>query len=465
MVKLQSPIRRKTGTSLIAEGFVQPPKADSELGSSRPIKIREVVPELSSRDQARRTYSKMLNGDAAVDTSVRIWKTPVLGADYFMEAASEDQVDADISEFCSYNIFNNPNSPWLQTLQHILHFCEEGFTVIHPVPTTAEWGPRRSRANRKKYTMLRKLAPRPTSTVKEIEYDDQGGPVGIVQNSINAKAEVEEVKIPIDQLIIFTLNADGGDLEGKSILRTAYPHWYYKTHLYKIDAIQKERHGIGVPDVGLPANYTPADLEAAWVLVQNLRTNERAGIVRPPGFEVGFAEVQGNQVDALASADHHNAMIMLNVMAQFLLLGMSEGGGRATAASQQDVFMKSLRYVADLICSYFNLYLIPRLVGWNFDTDRYPQMKARNIGETKDLQQLGAALANVVDKSIITNDLPLEQWARDQFGAPRKVGERPAEQGVQDNPDNISGPGNNDNTSTVGNNGGQGNMEKGNSPG
>jgi len=460
MAKLKVPsFRRDSGSSLTATGHVEPPKLDSELGSSQPVKIQEVVPELASKQQARTTYNRMLNGDAAVDTSVRMWKTPVLGATYFMEAASENQDDVDIAEFCDFNIFGNFGSPWLQTLQHILHMCEDGYSVLNPIPTTAEWAPRREKANRKKYTMLRKLAPRPASTIREIEYDDNGGPVGIKHNAIRADKKVEEVEIPIDQLIIFTLNGDGGDLEGKSVLRTAYPHWYYKTHLYKIDAIQKERHGIGVPEVKLPSNFTPQDTAAAWVLVQNLRTNEKAGIVAPPGFEIGFKELSGNAVDALKSADHHNAMIMLNVMAQFLLLGMSEGGGRATSQSQQDVFMKSLRYVADLICSYFNLYMIPKLVAWNFDTDRYPQMKARNIGETKDLQQWGAALANIVDKEIVTPDLNLEQWARDQLGAPRKTEARPAPKvSGQNGATGISGVGDNSNKSTVGNNGGQGNM-------
>lgn len=459
MAKLPNLLKRKSGTSLNAQGFAPTPKLESESGSSRPIVIRETVPELSSRSQSLRVYSRMLRDDASVDVSVRAWKTPLLGASYFIEPASENQIDVDIAEFVEFNVFHNINSPWLQVLQNIARFCEHGFSVLEPVWVTGEWAPRREKANRKTYTLLKKLAPRPASTITNFQYDDNGGPLGVKQNAIDKDGNTTEVDIPIDKLIILTLNGEGGDLEGKSVLRTAYPHWYYKTHLYKIDAIQKERHGIGVPKIKLPANASQKDRALGWELVRNLRTNENSGIVEPFGFEIEFAELSGNLVDALKSADHHNSMIMLNVMAQFLLQGMNEGGGRATSASQQDIYMKSLRYIADFICSCINLYLIPKMVAYNFPTDRYPLMKVRNIGETRDLQQMAAAVANVLDKEGITPDLPFEQWLRDVFGAPRKTEARPVAKAA------ISGIGNNGNDSSVGPTVQSGNMGKGNNPG
>src|SRR4029077_3894214 len=102
-------------------------------------------------------------------------------------------------------------------------------------------------ANSRNYTMLKKLSPRPAGTIKEIKYDDNGGPVSVAQNAIRADNTIQEVELDISKIMIFTFNRQGGDLTGKSILRTAYPHWYYKTHFYKIDAVQKERHSLGVP--------------------------------------------------------------------------------------------------------------------------------------------------------------------------------------------------------------------------
>ena len=52
-------------------------------------------------------------------------------------------------------------------------------------------------------------------------------------------------------------------------------------------------------------------------------------------------------------------------------------------------------------------------------------MCARNLGDTRDQQQLAAALANLADKNYITPDMDTEQWTRKQFQMPRKLEPRP----------------------------------------
>jgi Protein of unknown function (DUF935). len=128
-------------------------------------------------------------------------------------------------------------------------------------------------------------------------------------------------------------------------------------------------------------------------------------------------------VDALASATHHNTMILMNVMAQFLASGISSGSGgsRNTAAAGVDVFMKTLKYHANAIAQNINMYLIPELVVWNFPTTNFPRLKVRNIGETRDLQMLGAALANLLAQQGITMDDATENWIREVFDMPNKV--------------------------------------------
>ena len=417
------PRKKDTGTSLDAKGALPtPPGSLAEAGSSQGGTLRETVPALSNKRQALTIYSQMASGDVAVDVSLRAAKTPVSGASFFVQAYDEDQENQEIAEFVEYNLLHGTSAPFLIVLEDILRMYEDGHSVLEKVFEVREWSPKRTGANRRKYTMLKKLAPRPALTLKNFTYDDNGGPVGVVHNAVRADGKVEEVDIPIEKLVIFTFNKKGGNLEGRSLLRTAYKHWYYKEHLYKIDAIQKERHGIGVPDIQLAPGYNDADKAAAHELGRNLRTNERSYIVRPPGVEVSFAKVEGQLVDVLKSVEHHNGQIMLNVMVQFLLMGLQEGGGRATAGSHQNMFEKSLRYVANLICEYMNLYLIPQLVAYNFDTDKFPRLRARNVGEAKDLQQWASGLANLAAQNLITLDLETEQWVREIADMPAKMG-------------------------------------------
>ena len=437
--------RRETSTSLNAKGSVEVPKnALSEIGTSVPTTLRDVVPALSSRLSAYTTYERMTSNDSAVDVSMRAGKAPVMGADFFIQPYSGETEDLEISEFVRFNLLEGMTIPFLTVMDDILRMYEYGHSLLEPVFENRQWSPTRSGANRRNYTMLRKLAIRHPTTIKEYLYDENGGPAGIVQTAIGPTGQTKDVEIPIEKLIIFTLNKRGGDITGKSLLRTSYKHWYYKDHLYKIDAIQKERHALGIPFVNLPPGFTTEDKDAAVELVKNVRANEEAGFVIPPGYIMGFAKPEGGLVNVMQSVEHHNGMIMLNVMTQFLLLGIQEsgGGGRATSGSHQNMYEKSLRSVGNLICQAFNLYLIPRLVGYNFDTDRFPKLQVRNIGEGRDIQMWASAMSNLISQEAVTMDLETEQWIRAQADMPQKLGPRPVPTEKTDTPnaDNGHGP-------------------------
>jgi len=422
-----TPARQVTGTSYSAQSApgVKPPQY-AEIGSAAAAPIIDNVPALSGT-QAYRTFTSMLRDDATVRISLRAGKAPVLGAEWYIEPFSSDPQDLAIAEFVQFNLFNGMTTPWIKTLEQILKMFEYGYSVFEPIWELREWAPKKSTpgANRKKYTMLRKLAIRPASTITKFNYDDNGGPVSVDHNAINADGKSEKKTIEIDKLVIFTFDQDGGNLEGNSILRSAYRPWYYKDHLYKIDAIQKERHGIGVPDIELQPGYSDADKRTAHELGANLRTNEKAYIVRTSFMKVGFAKVEGQLVNPLESALHHDNQIMKNIMVHFLNLGADgSGGGRATAATAMDMFLKSMRFVAQgLVADPINLYLIPNLVAYNFPTDRFPQLKARGVGEVKDLQMWASAMKNLKDSNLISIDESTEQWIRAQMDMPALTSE------------------------------------------
>jgi hypothetical protein len=443
-VTTDDPRRVRTGTSYAAGGSIDPGVGvGTESGSSRGGTFRDVVPALATRAQAFAVYDEMANSDAAVDVSLRAAKMPVMGASYFVEPFDNSEEALVIAEFVRYNLLEGSNSPFLNVLEDILRMYEFGYSVLEKVWEEREWSPRKTGANRRKYTMLRKLAARPTPTIKEIEYDNNGGPVRIIQAALQADNKPVDKKIDIEQLVIFSHNRKGGNLEGKSILRTAYRPWYFKNNLYNIDGIQKERHGMGFPVIELPPGYKKSDREAALELVRNIRTNEHGGAVMPPGWVLKFLELPGQPVDVLRSIEHHSGMIMLNSMTQFLLLGLEgSGGGRATSGSQQDMFNKSLRYVGNQICDSINLYCVPYLVGYNFKTDKFPKLRVRNIGETKDLQQWASAMGNLKKNGLINYTEETEEWVREIVDAPLTAGDPDADaaRGVSSDPGRLNAP-------------------------
>jgi hypothetical protein len=370
----------------------------------------------------------MLRDDATVRISVRAGKAPVLGADFFVDPFDDNPQNVAIAEFVNYNLFYGMTTSWTRLLEQILTMYEYGKSVFEPVWEMREWAPKQtnSGANRRQYTMLKKLAYRPNSTIVSVNYDDNGGPLGVTHTAIDAKGKNKKVDIPIEKLVVFTFDQQGGGLEGMPILRSAYKHWIYKDKLYLIDTIQKERHGLGVPRGTVNPGASPADILAAHEMLSNIRTNEKSYILAPASIPIDFVELKGQPVDVMKSIEHHDNMIMKNTMTVFLNAGSStEGGGgsRASGATQMDMFMKSMRHIAKTICEAINLYLIPNMVAYNFDTDQFPQLKVRNVGEVKDLQMFAAALKNLRDGGYVSLDELTENWVREQFDMPQFTGE------------------------------------------
>lgn len=427
----QNPRKVVTGTSLESTGHAAVPQPNQqEQGSSYTAPTTappvELVPQLTNAYQRSVTFAQMMN-DMGVDVSVRAWKTPVLGAEFFVDPYSDSPEDAEIAEFVDTNLQGGMDQPFLMSLQDILHMCEDGYSVLEKVYENREWTPpvtgTSSFRNAKVFTMLKSLAFRPTTTFTEIEYDDNGRLKQITQNAIQGDKTLKEVKLTPDKLLVFTLNQKGGDITGKSLLRTAYESWYYKKHFYKVDAIQKERHGIGVPRGKLLPGSNQQDKITLRNALRNLRTNEESFILQTPNVEIDFVKLEGQLVNVLESAEHHHAMILLNVMAAFLALGVQtqgSGGSRAVGSTQSDMFMKSLKFIAHYICEIINQQVIPELVVYNYKTTNFPQLRVRNIGESQDLQRLASGLANMIAQGGVTMDLPTEQYFRKLFDLPQK---------------------------------------------
>ncbi len=351
-----------------------------------------------------RNYDKMRRSDATVRGTLRLVKTPVLAARWFVEPASESTRDKNVSQFIWDNLTKGMSSSWPQTLTETLLMCDFGYFFFEKVFEEKV-------INSEIRIVWKKLAPRHPMDVLSWQYDKQGGPAGVLMAPTKEEDPPEGVPIGIDKLLVFTFDKEAGVMEGTSVLRSAYQHWYYKTQLYKIDAIQKERHGIGVPVIKLPPNFNDNDRRLANEMGRNLRTNERAHIVLPPNWEIMFAKLEGQPVSALESANHHDMQIQKNILAAFLTDGGPEEEG-------EDIFLKSTRFIAETVQDVFNKYAIPQLVDFNWSRVGYPTLKARRIGEHADWRTQSFAIRNLIGAGVIRPDDRLEKWMRDEMDLP-----------------------------------------------
>ena len=366
----------------------------------------EYNPELRGLSGLQK-YDRMRKSDGTIRGLLRLVKTPVLAGRWFIEPASQDQKDLDIAEFVEDCLWEYPGVSWAQFLTEAMLMCEFGYYMFEKVwePRIIDGVPR---------IVLSKLAPRHPMDVQKWAFDKNGGPDTVYFWPFDLYDSNIPVPIPIAKMLVFTFDMEAGNIEGISILRSAYKHWFYKEQLYKIDAIQKERHGIGIPVIQMPMGYSLADKNAANELGRNLRSNERAHVVLPPNWTLTFAKLEGHVVDSLASIEVHNEAILMSVLGNFI-----NPESRATADESHSLFMKSSRFIADIIASTINQYLLPELVAFNFGPDaEVPELKVRRIGEAADWRTLSFAIRNLVGAGALVPDDVLEAQLREEMDLP-----------------------------------------------
>lgn len=377
-----------------------------EVGFTGPSSYSSVLREEYNNDLREKNglikYDRMRRSDASVRSALRLIKTPVLSARWFIQPYSEDPQDVEIALHVHRCLFHYMTISWAQVLWEALLMMDFGHYMFEKVYAEYEGK-----------IIWQKLAPRHPLDVEEWYWDENGGPTGV--GFAGPVGQSEPVFIPIEKLAVFSFDREAGDLRGISALRSAYQHWYYKENLYKIDAIQKERHGVGVPIIKLPPGYTDTDRNVAHELGRNLRSNEKAHVVLPPFWEVMFAKLEGQHVDALESASHHSDMIFQNILAEFMTSTGSSDDAR------MEMFLKSTRYVAEIVRDVFNKYCIPQLVDMNWDVEpaTYPELRVRRIGDTQDWRMISFALRNLIGAQVIKPDDRLDEWAREEMDLPR----------------------------------------------
>jgi hypothetical protein len=384
----------------------------SEIGATGATSYSNYITEDYNADLRHhlgtRKYDQMRRSDAQVRASLRLLTTPIHGGRWYVEPASDSVRDRNVAEFIHKCLTEYMSVSWEQVLHEALLMLDFGY---YPFELVFEErvidGQRR--------IVWKKWSPRHPLQVTQWYYDNNGGPESIDFNRIDNNSLSTIVNIGIGKMIVFTNDMEAGNITGISVLRSAYKHWYFKDNLYKIDAIQKERHGIGIPVIILPMNFSDKDAQLADQIGRNLRVNEKAHVVLPPMWDLKFAKIEGQPVDAIASIDHHNKMIMMNILGSFI----DTATGRPNPADYE-VFLKASRYIADVIASTVNQHAVKQLVDYNFSRVGYPKLRVRRVGETTDWRALSFAIRNLIGADVMRADDTLEAWARNEMDLPMR---------------------------------------------
>lgn len=259
---------------------------------------------------------------------------------------------------------------------------------------------------------LRKLAPRMPQTIEEIKVAPDGGLISITQEGRPTSGPQQP--IPVNRLVAYVHQREGGNWKGRSLLRPAYKNWLIKDRLLRVDAQTIERNGMGIP-LYKGADGEP-DLATGAAMAQAWRAGESAGAAIPYGAEMVLRGVEGELPQAMPSIRYHDEQIGRAVLAHFLNLG-TQTGSWALGTTFADFFTLSLQTLAQQIADVATQHIVEDLVDINFGpAEPAPRVVFDEIGSRQ--AATAQALKALADAGLIDPDEVLKQGVRQQYGLP-----------------------------------------------
>lgn len=404
-----------------------PARATQQIGASGTyffkgyITAEEYAIDLQGK-YGLQVFDVMRKSDATVHIALKVCKDPILGCEWFIEAASTDPRDEEIAEHANYEFFNRKLDFW-STLREGLTFLDFGFAVHEIVyDTQAEW-------NGQHYIGIACLPSRKQRSILKFQ-TDMGLP-GVTQMLPVGGLSGTTANIPRSKLLYIVNDQEGENYFGTSMLRYAYKPWKIKDSLEIMNAVALENMALGIPYIKKGINGETVDdgeLAAARDRLRQQRANEEAFLEFPASIEIGWTDMKGNTTkDVLPTIEYSDRQILLSVLAQFLLLGSSDGSGsRAVSQDHSRLFVKALDSVAKQWQSAFQQDVVNRWVDLNYSDlkNGYPQLKHstisdEDVAETADavqkLMQAGALHADRDSENRLRRMLNLPELSEDDY--------------------------------------------------
>lgn len=373
-----------------------------------------------------RTYGRMIREDARVASVFRAVGLPIRCAQWRIRPnGARPEIVEHVAKSMGLPIDGadekkptprtRGNFSWARHLQQALRYLQYGhsvFEIVYGEPVDGLFP-------------LRKLAPRPQSSIAYWNVDRDGGLISIQQWPAGTFGSPGMVvmaptsmgdPIPVDRLVVYSHDMDPGVWVGNSLLRPAYKHWIWKDELMRIEAAAARRHGIGVPVI--TANDQESDdqerIDELRDIASAYRGGESAGLALTSGETFVIAAPTGTPMDPRRAIEYHDHAMALVVLAHFLNLE-GKGGSYALADVQAGTFDQSVQTVAEDIRDITQAFVVEDIVNRNWGADEpAPKLMFDKIGQ----ELIAAALQMLVNAKLLTPDTALEEFLRARAGLP-----------------------------------------------
>lgn len=358
---------------------------------------------------------KIRRSDPTIIMLLSSIKNLIKSAVWEVEPGDDSEEAKADAELMKHIFFKDMRDPWDQYLNEALTCIEFGHAVFERTHKIVQNHPKFG-----SYVGIKALGWRSPRTIERWNLNPESGDLlSVTQIAYGDLARY--VDMDARYLTVITMNKEGSNYEGISMLRPVYGCYLRKNTYMKLNAIGVEKFAIPTPVVEVPeVDLNSEQFNNMTDVLENFVGHESQYITYPVGWKVTLVSNTYDPEKVEKSVDAEDRRMVNAFLANFLNLGQgSSGGSYALSNDLSDFFMAGLDYIANLIVEDINRTIIPELIKMNKgDRQVYPRIIHSGISD-KAGKELAETLNQLATGQYIIPDDKLESYLRQKYNLPK----------------------------------------------
>ncbi len=365
----------------------------------------EYVPDLKSLRNRTRIFERMAN-DPIIRGQLRaIYMTLTSGVRWKVEGGSQEQQDLVAS-----NLLRQGDrhlwmaSSWLDFLHECLGVLIYGFSLFGKTRVNV--------GDKNVFGHLAWLHPRSVSENgwRMTENDE----LYEIWRSYTAPdgTHYSQEPIPIEDVFMLCWDRRGPNWEGNSFIRPMYRPWVLNEMAEKIDMIDLQNRGVGIPVAKLSGSGGPKERDTLIEILKSLRGGDksRAFIVLEQDEEIEFLTSKNPAREAEGTMRQHRKNIVKAGGTEFFDSASGEGGSKGGASALATGFFINVDGIRVQLEEMINFGVGPmpgivqELQDMNFDNVKeYARIVGSRVSPTEQLDNVPILIEAIQKKAIPAN--------------------------------------------------------------
>jgi len=243
----------------------------------------------------------------------------------------------------------------------------------------------------------------------------------------NLNEGMTTVDIPSNKLILFNINSEWVNYEGRSLYRKIAKDRFFKDKFENYHAVLQERMAIPPLKIKVPQGTEDAQIEEYKNIAENMRSLESGYVTEYLSddgaplvwYEWMTTNIWDNANKLTEAIKHYQQNINDIFFQQFLYLWKSEKWSYWMANTSTAFFFEAVKWLLEKDMEVINKYIIPKIVAINFGVVwRCPKIKFWQVGVV-DTTQLSTTIASLVSGQILTPNHETEEHIRELLHLPQ----------------------------------------------